>query len=130
MWEKTVYVASDGTEFDLEEAALEHEIKDILVILSNPEHFAAFDSKGSIMDTSCEGLEYTLENAYFMTVKTEKAVEALLGAEAAYTLSSDLPNDIGHFRWDEDTLRWYELLEELERLNENWAALGKKFTLI
>lgn len=130
MWEKIVYVANDGTEFKSEEEAFEYEMKDALTILSNLDNFIAFDSEGSVMNTNPDELPYTLENAYFMDVKTEKAIDALKSADAAYELSAALPDDIGHFRWDDNKMKWIELLEDLEELNDAWKAIGKKFTLV
>ena len=130
MWEKVVYVANDGTEFESEEKAFEHEMKDAGAILRNTDHFVAYDSNGSPMSTEIPELEYTLENAYFMSVKTEEAVEALETAQRAYNLDTPVPEEIGHFRWDDRNSEWRELLDDLRELNDNWAALGKKFTMI
>ena len=130
MWEKVVYVANDGTEFESEEQAFEYEMKDAAVILQNPNHFVAYDSNGRPMKTEISELEYTLENAYFMDVKTEEAAEALKNAQSAYNVGMPVPEEIGHFRWDDNYSEWQELLDELEELNDNWAALGKKFTMV
>lgn len=129
MWAKVVYVANDGTEFKNEEEALEHEMKDAGVILRNTEHFVAYDSNGSPMNTEIPELEYILENAFFMSVKTEEAVKALETAQNAGYVDTILPDDIGHFRWDDNKMKWIELLEDLEELNDAWKAIGKKFTL-
>ena len=130
MWEKVVYVANDGTEFESEEQAFEYEMKDAAAILQNPNHFVAYDSNGRPMKTEMSELEYTLENAYFMSVKTEEAAEALKNAQSAYNVDMPIPEEIGHFRWDDNYSEWHELLDELEELNNAWAALGKKFTMV
>lgn len=130
MWEKIIYVANDGTEFESEEQAFEYEMKDAAAILQNPDHFVAYDSNGRPMKTEMSELEYTLENAYFMSVKTEEAVEALKNAQSAYHVDLPVPEEIGHFRWDDGYSEWHELLDELEQLNNAWAALGKKFTVV
>lgn len=130
MWEKVVYVANDGTEFDSEEKAFEYEMKDAGAILRDTQHFIAYDSHGRPMKTEVPELEYTLENAYFMSVKTEEAVEALENAQNAYNVDMPVPDEIGHFRWDDNYSEWHELLDELKELNDNWAALGKKFTMV
>ena len=130
MWEKVVYVANDGTEFKNEEEALEYEMKDVAAILCNTDHFVAYDSIGRPMNTENPELGYTLENAYFMSVKTEEAVEALETAQNAGYVDTILPDEIGHFRWDEGSSEWRELLDDLQELNDNWAALGKKFTMV
>lgn len=128
MWEKTVYVTNDGTEFESEEQAFEYEMKDAATILQNTDHFIAYDSDGHPMKTGISELEYTLENAYFIDVKTEEAVKALESAQSVYGVS--VPEEIGHFRWDDNYSDWHELFDELEALNEAWAALGKKFTMV
>ena len=130
MWEKVVYVANDGTEFESEEEAFEYEMKDAGAILRDTDHFVAYDSNGRPMSTEAPELEYTLENAYFMSVKTEEAVEALETAQRAYSLRMPVPEEIGHFRWDDRDSEWRELLDDLHELNDNWAALGKKFTMV
>ena len=130
MWEKVVYVANDGTEFESEEQAFEYEMKDAAAILQNPNHFVAYDSNGRPMKTEMSELEYTLENAYFMSVKTEEAVEALKNAQSVYDVDMPVPDEIGHFRWDDNYSEWHELLDELEELNNACAALGKKFTMV
>lgn len=130
MWEKVVYVANDGTEFKSEEEAFEYEMKDAGAILRNTDHFVAYDSIGRPMNTENPELGYTLENAYFMSVKTEEAVEALETAQRAYNLDTPVPEEIGHFRWDDRNSEWRELLDDLKELNDNWAALGKKFTMV
>lgn len=131
MWEKTVYVTNDGMEFEREEEAFEYEMKDALAVLSNPEHFIAYKEDGKIMETEdSEKLGWTLENAWFMDVKTEKAVDALSHAFSAYNISTPVPDDIGHFRWDDNYTEWRELLDDLQILNDNWAALGKGFTMV
>ena len=131
MWDKTVYVTNDGTEFEREEQAFEYEIKDALVILSNPEHFIAYNKHGRIMKTEdSKKLGQTLENVWFMDVKTIEAVEALYRAVSAYNIDPSIPSEIGHFRWDDGCLEWRELLDDLQELNDNWAALGKKFTIV
>lgn len=130
MWEKVIYVTNDGTEFESEERAFEHEIKDAAAILQNTDHFIAYDSNGHLMKTEISELEYTLENAYFMSVKTEEAVEALKNAQSVYEVDMPVPEEIGHFRWDDSYSEWRELLDELKELNDNWGALGKKFTMV
>ena len=130
MWEKVVYVANDGTEFENEEQAFEYEMKDAATILQNSDHFVAYDSNGRPMKTEISELEYTLENAYFMSIRTEEAAEALKNAQSAYNVGMPVPEEIGHFRWDDNYSEWHELLDELEELNNAWAALGKKFTMV
>ena len=130
MWEKVVYVANDGTEFESEEKAFEYEMKDAWAILRNTDHFVAYDSNGSPMSTEIPELEYTLENAYFMSVKTEEAVKALETAQRVYSLRLPVPEEIGLFRWDDRNSEWRELLDDLHELNDIWAALGKKFTMV
>lgn len=130
MWEKVVYVTNDGTEFENEEQAFEYEMKDAATILQNPDHFVAYDSNGRPMKTEISELEYTLENAYFMSVRTEEAAEALKNAQSAYNVDMPVPEEIGHFRWDDGYSEWHELLDDLQELNDNWAALGKKFTMV
>ena len=130
MWEKVVYVANDGTEFENEEQAFEYEMKDAATILQNSDHFVAYDSNGRPMKTEISELEYTLENAYFMSIRTEEAAEALKNAQSAYNVDMPVPEEIGHFRWDDGYSEWHELLDDLEELNNAWAALGKKFTMV
>lgn len=130
MWEKVIYVTNDGTEFDSEEKAFEYEMKDAAAILQNTDHFIAYDSNGHPMKTEISVLECTLENAYFMSVKTEEAVEALKSVQNAYDVDMPVPEEIGHFRWDDNYSEWRELLDELEELNDAWTALGKKFTMV
>ena len=130
MWEKVVYVANDGTEFKSEEEAFEYEMKDAGAILRNTDHFIAYDSNVRPMSTETPELENTLENAYFMSVKTEEAVEALETAQRAYNLGLPVPEEIGLFRWDDRNSEWRELLDDLHELNDIWAALGKKFTIV
>ena len=130
MWEKVVHVANDGMEFESEEEAFEYEMKDAGAILRNTDHFVAYDSNGSPMSTEIPELEYTLENAYFMSIKTEEAVKALETARNAGYVDTILPGEIGHFRWDDSSSGWIELLDDLQELNDNWAALGKKFTMV
>lgn len=130
MWEKVVYVTNDGTQFESEEQAFDYEMKDAAAILQNTDHFIAYDPHGRPMKTEISELEHTLENAYFMDVKTEEAVKALESAQSAYAVGMPIPNTIGHFRWDDNYSEWHELLDELKELNDNWAALGRKFTMV
>ena len=65
-----------------------------------------------------------------MSVKTEEATEALENVQSAYNVHIPVPKGIGHFRWDDNYSEWHELLDELEELNNAWAALGKKFTMV
>ena len=71
-----------------------------------------------------------MDNAFFMSIKTEKAVDALNEAFNVFNIEGFAPFEIGHFRWDEGVYEWRELLDDLQELNNNWAALNKRFTMV
>lgn len=115
MTELTLYIADDGTEFDCEEDCREYECGQRLGEMN----IMFYNADGEVIPK--DRLEHEWEHVFYVDIESHSDLEALLNM--VWRNDIDLPSvdeidDVGHWVYDEDNDRWFEIGQERERLDE------------